>query len=245
MSPPGREPLVVFTHVPKTSGTSFRKSLIEPNLAPEQIFRYGGARNFALNCGPQYAFAWGHMPAGAHLLTRREVRYLTFLRDPVDRAVSYYYFVRDSDPSAYKHPERDEADALSIVEFYSRRRYQNWQTRFLAGLQYHYLYPRLDSDRFDQATLRRALDNLTSRYACFGLQERFEDSLDIFQERFGWGRRAAVSREKKTGTRPGLGELDEPTREALRRSNALDCRLYEAAQERFQRQLEDHGAPLR
>jgi hypothetical protein len=231
------EPLVVFTHVPKTSGTSFRKSLIEPNLAPEEIFRYGGVRDFALRCRPRHRFVWGHMPLGAHHATRRRVRYMTFLRDPIDRAVSYYYFVRDSDPRAYRHPEREAADALSLTEFYARRRYQNWQTRFLAGLQYHQLYPRLDSPRFDRATLRRALANLEGRYACFGLQERFPESLDLIQESFGWERREAAEREKKTGTRPRLEELDAETVAALRRHNALDCRLYEAACERFEAQL--------
>lgn len=226
--------LIVFTHVPKTSGTSFRKSLIEPNFAPEEIFRYGGARDFVARCEPSHSFAWGHMPSGAHLLTRREVAYVTFLRDPVDRAVSYYYFVRDSDPRAYKHPERDRADALSLTEFYEQPRYRNWQTRFLAGLPYHYAYPRLSSPRFDQAMLRHAAANLRDRYACFGVQERFADSLALFQRRFEWRRRDQVSRHKATGKRPELADLDASTRGALREANSLDQSLYELAVELFE-----------
>lgn len=240
--PAGTTPLIVFTHVPKTSGTSFRKALVEANLAPERISRYGNASRFLRDRGTERAFVWGHMPSGVHLLTRRRIEYVTFLRDPVDRAVSYYYFVKDSDPRFYKHPERDEADALSLTEFYSLRKYQNWQTRFLAGLPYHHLYPHLDSERFDRATLSAAIRNLTERYACFGMQERFEESLEVFQRHFEWQRRGEVPREKRTGTRPGLGELDAETRRSLRESNALDCRLYEAAEERFEDQLERAAA---
>jgi Galactose-3-O-sulfotransferase len=226
-------PLVVFTHVPKTSGTSFRQSLVEPNVAAGQIYRYAGARRFLRERGFERGFVWGHIPLGIHLLTRREVAYVCFLRDPVDRAVSYYYFVKDSDPAVYKHPMRDEADALSIVEFYRRRKFQNWQTRFMAGMPFHYLYPRLPSLRFERATLRRAISNLTDRYACFGVQERFEESLDLIQLRLGWQRRTVVAPQKKTGKRPALTELDDATRSALREANALDCELYDLAIARF------------
>lgn len=229
-------PLIVFTHCPKTSGTSFRKSLVEPNLAPEQIYRYGGVRRFVQDGAARRSFVWGHMPSGIHHATRRPVHYIAFLRDPVDRAVSYYYFVKDSDPAQYKHPMRDEADALSLTEFFEQRQFQNWQTRFLAGLPYHYLYPRLDSPGFDRATLRKAIANLTERYSCFGVQERFEDSLDVFQRRLGWSNRVEVRREKKTGTRPALAELDGATRAALREANRLDCELYDVAADRFGRQ---------
>jgi hypothetical protein len=235
-------PLIVFTHVPKTSGTSFRQALVEPNVGTGQIYRYAGARRFLRERGAERSFVWGHVPSGIHLLTRREVAYVCFLRDPVDRAVSYYYFVKDSDPAVYKHPMRDEADALSITEFFRRRKFQNWQARFLAGMPYHYLYPRLSSPRFERATLSRAIANLSSRYACFGVQERFEESLDLFQLRLGWQRRTTVPPQKKTGRRPALAELDEATRSALREANALDCELYELAVARFEAQRRGAGA---
>lgn len=233
---PRRAPLVVFTHVPKTSGTSFRRSLVEPNVGAGETYRWAGPRRFLADRAAQRAFVWGHMPLGLHALTSREVAYVCFLRDPIDRAVSYYYFVKDSDPARYKHPMRDEADALSLTEFYERRKFQNWQTRYLAGLPYHRLYPHLGSARFDRAALRRATDNLVNRYACFGMQERFEESLELFGRRLGWQRRLSVRRQKQTGRRPALAELDEATRAALRRANSLDCELYEFAASRFEAQ---------
>lgn len=229
--------MIVFTHVPKTSGTSFRKCLIEPNVPDERIYRYHGLRPLARERRPGRAFVYGHIPYGIHHLLGREARYVTFLRDPIDRAVSYYYFVKDSDPAIYVHPARADAEAHTLVDFYRLRRYQNWQARFIAGLTHHYLYRRLPAGALDRLVLRGAVANLLGRYRCFGLQERFDESLDLFQERLALPRRRSVAPQKKTGTRPRLGAIDASTRAALRDSNRLDCELYEIARERFEEQL--------
>src|SRR5262249_2349363 len=115
----------------------------------------------------------------------------------------------------------------------------NWQTRFLAGLHYHHLYPHLSSERFNRAVLTRAVANLTGRYSCFGMQERFDESLDLLQRRLGWRQRVLVSRQKQTGSRPPVESLDAGTRSALRAANRLDCELYEVALEHFEAQLRE------
>jgi tetratricopeptide (TPR) repeat protein len=242
--------MIIFTHVPKTSGTSFQRSLVDANFASEDIYRYGGMQRFALNrpsrgggrgAGAglrprECAFAWGHMPFGIHALVPGTHQYITFLRDPVDRAISYYHFVRYSHRSKYTHPERNDADILSITEFYARRRYQNWQARFLAGLQYHKLYPYLALESFERATLDKAIHNLTERYFCYGILERFEESIELFQRRFGWDRRAEITPQQTTKSRPALDALDDATRASLEHSNRLDRQLYDAALAHFDSQ---------
>jgi hypothetical protein len=171
-----------------------------------------------------------------HVALRREVRYVTFLRDPIDRAVSFYHFVKDSDPNEYVHPARADAEAYSLTDFFRLRRYQNWQARFIAGLPYHYVYPRIGSDAFDAEVGRRAIAHLRDDYL-FGLQERHDDSLELLERRLGWDGRTTVERQKKTATRPRLESLDPDTVAALEESNHLDCELYRFAQATFERQL--------
>jgi hypothetical protein len=232
----GDGPIVVFTHIPKTSGTSFRKALVEPNVPAELIYVYPGARRFLAQRRRPRAFIWGHVPYGVHAALRREVRYVTFLRDPIDRAVSFYHFAKDSDPREYVHPARADAEAYSLVDFFKLRRYQNWQARFIAGLSYHYVYPRIGSDAFDAEVGRRAVAHLRDEYV-FGLQDRHEDSLELLERRLGWPRVADVDRYKQTATRPPLASLDEATVAALAESNHLDCELYRFAQATFEEQL--------
>lgn len=227
------QPIVVFTHIPKTSGTSFRKSLVEPNVPAELIYPYPGARRFLAERRRGRAFIWGHVPYGVHVALRREVRYVTFLRDPIDRAVSFYHFAKDSDPRKYVHPARADAEACSLTEFFRLRRYQNWQARFIAGLPYHYLYPRVAGGAFDEEVGRRAVSHLRDAYV-FGLQERFEESLQVLERELGWSRRTTVDRQKQTATRPGLESLDPATAAALAKSNHLDCELYRFAQAAFE-----------
>lgn len=231
------EPIVVFTHIPKTSGTSFRKSLVEPNVPGELIYPYPGARRFLVERRRPRAFIWGHVPYGIHLALGREVRYVTFLRDPIDRAVSFYHFAKDSDPREYVHPARADAEAHSLIEFFRLRRYQNWQARFIAGLPYHYAYPRVGGAAFEAEVGRRALGHLRGAYA-FGLQERFEESLEVLERQLGWRRRATVARQKQTASRPVLESLDAATVVALTEANRLDCELYRAAQAEFEGQLD-------
>jgi hypothetical protein len=234
----GREaPIVVFTHIPKTSGTSFRKSLVEPNVPAELIYPYPGARRFLAERRRPRSFIWGHVPYGVHAALRREVRYVTFLRDPIDRAVSFYHFAKDSDPGEYVHPARADAEAYSLVDFFRLRRYQNWQARFVAGLSHHYLYPRLDAGAFDAEVGRRAVAHLRDRYV-FGLQERFEDSLALLEGRLGWRGETTPDRHKRTGSRPLLESLDAATVAALREANHLDCELYRFAQGAFEGQAD-------
>ena len=113
-------------------------------------------------------------------------RYITFFRDPVNRAVSYYYFIKDCDRKLYLHPLRYFADSMDLTGFYCNRRLQNMQTHFIAGYFASEMHLRLPWLYTGRRLLAKAKSNLDRHYLAYGLQERFEESLVIFQERLGW-----------------------------------------------------------
>ena len=58
---------IIFTHIPKTSGTSFVQSLIVPNYPARRIGSGTGVFGLALVLNP--AIYIGHTPYGLHRLT--------------------------------------------------------------------------------------------------------------------------------------------------------------------------------
>ncbi|MGB3544198.1 MAG: hypothetical protein WBA11_14865, partial [Rubrivirga sp.] len=132
---------LIFTHIPKTAGTSLKKSAIFPNVDRSDIYWVLGIRQLIQDRPHGRKIVLGHFPYGAHrLLGRGPFRYLTVLRDPVDRAVSFYNYVllceqgNPGHPGDYAwHPALPDAKRYPIDEFYQLEAYRNVQTKYTAG----------------------------------------------------------------------------------------------------------------
>ena len=104
------EDLILFTHIPKTSGTSLLKELIEPNLSSDRIFYNGNIKKIVPGLYRNYQLITGHFSYGMHFFSPKKVKYITFLREPIERAISFYYFVQQGgDNPATRHPLTDSA----------------------------------------------------------------------------------------------------------------------------------------
>lgn len=163
--------------------------------------------------------------------------YVTFLRHPIERALSWYYFIKGQKRlDLYRrHPLRNYADAVSIVEFYENPIFANMQTRYIAGLITNKLYPHVRSNTFEKYVLRKAKRHLDG-YACFGIQERFDESIALIQQTFGWENYRAVSPQKASGNRPTVRELvdyDHRIVDELCQYHELDLEFYAYALNRF------------
>ena len=219
--------LIVFTHIPKTSGTSFIKEIIEPNIGGDQIYRGGRLKSNITALQKDCKFLSGHFPYGLHMFTRKKIKYITFLREPIDRAVSFYFFVKNhKDNPKLRHPLYDYAESVTLKEFYQNKIFHNLQTRFIGGLIFDKLYPFTPYPIIKNVMLESAMQNLEKKYFCFGILEEREKSITLLQNKFALTKRMNIAPKKRSILRPRIDQVDHETIQILKHANDLDLQLY-------------------
>jgi hypothetical protein len=210
---------LVFVHIPKTAGTSFRMSL-EKTLGIDQICmdygaEYGGTspcilewfksrdsyRLYEMFNQKGFRVLAGHFGVARYVNLFPTQSMVTFLRDPVKRVLS-----------EYSHFRRNHAYKGTLEEFCSWDRNKNMQTRMLANVP------------------RTAL-------GLVGITERYEDSLALFTHRFGL--QLPIIQENTDPDRVANEvKINEEKRKQIELFNREDSILYHRAVQDFDVQIE-------
>jgi hypothetical protein len=188
---------LVFLHVPKTAGSTL-SWIIERQYPADRSLRIEGeglSRKYqAFQAMPESSrrelrCVLGHMPFGVHRWLPQGARYITMLRHPVAWTLSFYTYIRrnaffDHDPDLVALRGTRGLDLDGFVDFLTRSNLADWQTRQVSGDTLMNLLPPFEPMKDD--TLDRAKENLRSRFECVGIVERFDESLLLMQQSFGW-----------------------------------------------------------
>jgi hypothetical protein len=226
----------IFLHIPKTAGTTLY-SLMAAALPPAFLLNDRASMTQFLQI-PQaerdaIQFIYGHIPHGAHRFLTRPARYITFLRDPIDRVVSAYYHCRRATEHRLHRPIHD---GMTIIEF-TRYWGNNWQTRQLGAYWLDCEFS--DQEYVDRLTsyplTPRNLQNakeIVDRCFFVGLYERFcADLRDLFG-RMGLPSPATIPQLLKFDDRPSVDELSPELIATIAAHNRFDIELHEYARER-------------
>jgi hypothetical protein len=241
-SSPPETSTVIFLHIHKAAGTTLHR-IIERQYPPDQIWSFDERHDFeafrALSEAQKEEIRMlrGHMIFGLHELMPRPCIYFTLLRDPVERVISFYDYIRRN-PHHY-HSEMIVSQSLTLQQFLETRTstmMNNGQTRMLAGAR-QYDFP---VGECTEELLEAAKSNLKDWFAVVGLVERFDESLLLLQRVLGWGRLFYV-RQNVAERRPRQEDLPTETLELVKRHNALDLELYQYASTFFREQIRQQG----
>jgi hypothetical protein len=210
---------IIFLHLPKTGGVTLRGAL-KWKYAPEML-------NLETLTKPDY---------GVHEYMPQRCDYITLLREPVARVVSYYYYVLGH-PKHWRHAEMVRS-GMSLDEFAEtspERGVENDQTRILSGKG----AGELDAGVLGRKDLDEAKRNL-ERFLVVGVTERFDESFILIRRALGWKFPWYVTANVATGAKPA----SVAALESIRERNQLDLELYEFARELLSAAIERHGESL-
>src|SRR6266571_6080643 len=245
-----RPPLVVYVHIPRTAGTTigtvFANAYSDGGvLKAGNTFRspqktLARVRTLSALVEEEVRVVAGSVPYGAlrtHL--PKGSRYVTILREPVDRTLSHYYWLTSPgsrSEAIQKLPKGEASRSLtppspevSLEQMLESDRYllDNLATRMLSGQESPY-------GELPKDALERAKENLREGFAFVGMTERLEESIVLLTQLLGVDLVPYTS-QKVNRERPRLEEVSKEERALIEQHNLLDLELYSFARDLFNR----------
>ncbi len=220
MNNPTDPTTLIFLHIPKTAGTTLR-SILRQQYPPEVTYNYyhdpekAAFHELTASQKQRYRLLCGHMNYGIHQHLPGDSRYITILRDPVARVISYYNHVRR---------RGDIEQGLPLTQFVEQGLGKdNRQTLSLAG------------DGADDP-LQTAKDHLDA-CALAGITERFDESIILLKHLLGWRRSPYYVKKLVSSKSISRATLPEDTLHLIEAHNQHDIALYAYANQKFSAHL--------
>jgi hypothetical protein len=222
----------IFNHIPKCAGVSYQAML-------STIFTADEVTHISLNLDTdyhidpedyrKYRVVMGHFGVRWNPILGPGRRWLTALRDPIDRVVSTYFFWRNNAPLNSEVPYLHLAQTLSLDEFIQSDHYlvrqgirnaQTWQLADDFRVRYRSIA--------EQDALEVAKASL-SKFDFIGLYESFSQSAARLCDYLGVPTPAQLPHENGTLNRKTVNELSPATIQMIEELNGADMALYEYA----------------
>jgi len=221
---------IIFDHLPKTAGTAvsswFRKNLGEacvidnlerPHL--ELIKEYGWS----------HSVICGHLHFNGDLLDPM-YQYITLFRDPIDRVISWIFFVLSScSEGNTPYWARSVYSACDDFIKTSGQKADKNLLKYISNLYTYHFYSinHVFSDfNLSLGSVGKAMDVVKS-YNIVGLYEEMPEFLADVADLIGIPAPKSIARVNVTKSRPSVDRISPELRQRIIELNQLDIRLYE------------------
>lgn len=232
---------LVFLHIPKAAGTTLHTILEKhyPRASHYSIFEEPARQLQELGARSQkdrdrIRLLKGHFAYGAHQHLVGPSTYVTLLRNPVDRIISHYYYVKRT-PRHYLYQKvtAENMDLAAYVTSHLTEELDNDQVRLLSGIERSIPWGGCTHEHLDLAKR-----NISEHFAVAGVLERFDESLALMGLKLGW--KWVPHYENQNITKEKNEPIDPSILDLIVKSNELDLELYEWVSARLDKELDDH-----
>lgn len=237
---------VIFLHIPKTAGTTF-KQIIKRNYAQNEIFGLNGDEKYQTdqklnNLLPdkkdKIKFIGGHINFGMHesFNDKHNFKYITFLRDPIQREISYYKYVLRT--TRHVHHQEVIANKMTLQDYITSHLYKdldNAQTKQIAGLHVGLQSKPL---HITDDILQKAKNNINDYFIFAGIIESFEEGLILLHKTLNWKFPLYYTSFNINPTKEEKIKTSDKTIQLIIDQNQLDIQLYEYVKNSFMKEIE-------
>ncbi len=225
-----------FLHIPRTAGTTLN-GILKDNFKDDKILsvytdvEYKERRILSETERDRIKLIMGHLFLQSYdppTIYSRHVRVFTFLRDPIQRLISEYLFLKKwPNNHLYNFINNNNISFSRYISSTERKlifRGKNFMTRMLSGENF-------DVETFPEKALQAAKHNIASQFEFVGIQERFNESLLLLKQHLGL---QSIIYEKKNALRPEVKkEISEDDIALAQEKNQADIELYNYASTLF------------
>jgi len=224
----GEDPfLYASIHIPKTGGITLYNVLCN-HFGDGLQTAYGprAAEGVKIDAKGPPRCIHGHQVMkdwGDHIRNHPNVRWLTFLRDPLLGAISFYYFTRKR---LLADPDEPLFDDKGLESWLLNREQHRWPNP--AGYAFN---------RYSKFLRQTGKD--VDKIDFIGLTDRFDESMFLMYQQFSWTPIHYRASNKGSYSPP---DIDPAVLAQFRTINAADYRLYERAGQVLDDQISDYGS---
>jgi hypothetical protein len=240
-------PALIFIHIPKAAGSTLQQIVhrqfpesktfhfdpLDPKASVQKLKSMPREKRSELEC------ISGHMPFGMHKYLPQPATYITMLRDPVERMLSFYFYIRRTQIH-YLHDTVVSRD-MSLEEVMKSNltsELDNDQTRRLSGLSTGDAVA--DWFKIGGAALDQAKKNIKDFFSVVGVTEKFDESVLLMKRRLGW-KNIFYRRQNVSLSRPAESEVHPSILDVIRKRNYYDIQLYQWVERRLSKSISAMG----